>query len=251
MMAKNAAAFGVSLALAACTQAPPTETLVANESAPPPPVVIDDPACAYNAAIFLGPPVARQGTELSISVHEPVGAYAPRPIPPEFISNWKASPAGQVKVSTNGAKLSVLPTAKPGANVTISASFCGKREISRTIRIVGKDEPVITGLWREQSKSCTGETPRDPVNELEIKDIGEFSITYFPFESYRDFWGKAEFDYAAGTLAMTTTGGNRVPSNAKLSGKATLTPDGKLVLDGFFLSQPETTGGECRYVFAK
>jgi hypothetical protein len=30
-----------------------------------------------------------------------------------------------------------------------------------------------------------------------------------------------------------------------------LTQDDKLVLDGFFLSRPEQSGGSCRYVFGK
>ena len=86
---------------------------------------------------------------------------------------------------------------------------------------------------------------------FEIKDLGDFSITYFPFESYRDFWGKAQFDATAGTLTMTTTGGNRVPANADLSGKATLTPGGQLILSDVFLSEPQTTGGVCTYTFGK
>lgn len=238
------------IAVSACAQAPEQAAVVA-EAEPPERVITDHEACSYNAAIFLGPPIARRGAEMVVEVREPVGAYAPRPIPPELLTGWKASPAGQVTVARDGKSMTVLPSSTPGTQVTISASFCGKRDITRTIRIVGKDEPVLTGLWREQSKQCTGETPKDPVNELEIKDIGEFSITYFPFESYRDYWGTAAFDAKAGTLTMATTGGNRVPQGATLSGKATLTPEGQLVLDGFFLSQPQTTGGQCRYVFAK
>lgn len=214
-------------------------------------VITDHQACGYYPAIFLGPPIARQGTDMVIEVREPVGAYAPRPIPPELLTGWKASPAGQVTVARDGKSLKVLADATPGTNVTLSASFCGKRDITRTIRIVGKDEPVLTGLWREQSRQCDGETPKDPVNELEFKDIGEFSVTYFPFESYRDYWGTYAFDAATGMLGMTTTGGNRVPANPKLTGRATLTAEGTLTLERFYLSQPETVGGVCTYTFKK
>lgn len=237
------------IAVSACAQAP--ESAVVAEIQAPEQVITDHEACGYNAAIFLGPPIARQGADMVVEVREPVGAYAPRPIPSELLTGWKAAPAGQVNVARDGKSMVVLPSATPGTEVTLSASFCGKRDIKRTIRIVGKDEPVLTGLWREKSKTCTGETPQDPVNELEIEDIGEFSITYFPFESYRDYWGTAVFDAKAGTLTMATTGGNRVPQGAKLSGKASITPEGQLVLDGFFLSQPQATGGLCRYVFGK
>lgn len=239
------------IAVSACAQAPVESVAASALEQPPEQVITDHEACGYYPAIFLGPPIARQGTDMIVEVREPVGAYAPRPIPPELLTGWKATPAGQVTVARDGKSMRVLPSATPGANVTISASFCGKREITRTIRIVGKDEPVLTGNWREQSKMCIGETPADPVNELEFKDIGEFSVTYFPFESYRDYWGAMAFDAAAGTLSLATTGGNRVPTQAKLSGKVSLTPDGKLVLEGFFLSEPRTTGGSCTYTFAK
>lgn len=238
------------LIVSACAQAP-VETADSASPLPPEQVITDHEACGYYPAIFVSPPIARQGAQIEINVHEPVGAYAPRPIPRELLTGWTASPAGQISLARGGGSFTVSPTATPGTDVTISASFCGQRDITRTIRIVGKDEPVITGLWREESKQCTGETPQKPVNELEIKDIGEYSITYYPFESYRDYWGKIAFDAKAGTLAMTIDSGNSVPADAKLSGKASLTPDGKLILDGFFLSQPETTGGLCTYTFAK
>lgn len=238
------------VAVSACAQAPEQPVIAASEPAPER-IITDHEACAYYPAIFVGPPIARQGAELTLSISEPVGAYAPRPIPSELLTGWTATPAGQVNLARDGSKLAVLQTATPGTDVTLSASFCGQRDITRTIRIVGKDEPVLTGLWREQSKVCTSETPKDPVRELEIKDLGDFSITYFPFESYRDFWGKAQFDAKAGTLTMTTTGGNRVPANADLSGKATLTPEGQLILSDVFLSQPQTTGGVCTYTFGK
>lgn len=242
--ARNAAAFCAALALAACAQAPEVDGVAER-------VITDHEACAYNPAIFLNPVIARQGAELDIIVQEPVGAFAPREIPAALLTVWNATPEGQVTLARDGSKFSILPTATPGTDVTLSASFCGKRDITRTIRIVGRDEPVITGYWREESKQCARETPTSPVNEFEIRDIGEFSITYFPFESYRDFWGKYVFDAKAGTLAMSIDGGNRVPSSAKLSGKVSLTPDGKLVLDGFFLSQPESAGGLCTYTFKK
>lgn len=238
------------ITVSACAQAP-AETVVVAQAEAPEQVITDHEACGYYPAIFLGPPIARQGADMVVEVREPVGAYAPRPIPPELLTGWKASPTGQVTVARDGKSMKVLANATPGTDVTLSASFCGKRDITRTIRIVGKDEPVLTGLWREQSRQCAGETPKDPVNELEFKDVGEFSVTYFPFESYRDYWGAYAFDAATGMLSMTTTGGNRVPTNPKLSGRATLTAEGTLMLERFYLSQPETVGGVCTYTFKK
>lgn len=248
VLARNATAFCAVFALAACAQAP------VDQQAASVPIVgavePDDPACEASPAIFISPPIARQGATLKVVIAEPVGAYAPRDIPPALVTSWTASPSGLVSLAKDGSTVTIAQNAKPGVDVTLGMKFCG-RPVTRTIRIVGKDEPVLTGLWGQQSVTCTGETPAEPVRELDIKDTGDFSITYAPFESYRDFWGTTDIDMAAGKLAFAITGGNRVPSGAKLSGKASLTADGKLVLDGFFLSQPQAGGGQCRYVFAR
>lgn len=238
------------VAVSACAQAP-DDVAVAADTPAPEQIITDHEACGFYPAIFVNPAIARQGADIKIIISEPVGPYPPRPVPPELLTGWKAAPAGQVNLARDGSKLTVIPTATPGTEVTLTASFCGQRDITRTIRIVGKDEPVLTGTWREQSKVCTGETPQDPVNELEFKDTGDFSVTYFPFESYRDYWGNAAFDAQAGALTMTTTGGNRVPTGADLSGKVTLRDEKTLILEGFFLSQPQTTGGVCTYTFGK
>lgn len=245
-----AGAIAALLLSTACVQAPVADTPAAAEQIAPPPSYTNHPACDAQPQLFLNPRLARQGATLELVPAEPVGAYAPREILPAFVTGWTATPAGQVTIAADGKSMTVAETATPGAEVTISAKYCD-RPFSRTIRIIGKSETVIAGMWHQESIACTGETPQEPVREFDLSDRGDFSITYAPFESYRDFWGKADFNSATGTLAMTTTGGNRVPSDAKLSGKASLTPEGKLVLDGFFLSQPQTTGGACTYTFAK
>jgi hypothetical protein len=244
---------GATLSVTAgCAQAPAAEDApVQVVEAPDPVVLSDDPACEYHPALHLTSRVARQGAEIGIVAEEPVGPFAPREIPQELLSGWRVSPAGQIRLDRATRRFTVLPNATPGTDVMIAASFCGKRELTRVIRIVGKDEPVLTGMWKQESVSCEGETPVEPVRELDLNDLGGFSVTYVPFESYRDFWGDAVFDAKAGTLSLKTTGGNRVPSGAKLSGRAKLTAEGKLELDGFLLSDPRGPDDICKYVFRK
>jgi hypothetical protein len=247
--ARNAAAFCAALMMAACAQAP--EANQQSASAAEEPIVIpDDQACEARPAIFVNPAVARQGATMDLIVQEPVGAFGPREIFPQLITGWTASPAGLVTIAKDGGSLTIAETAKPGVDVTLAMKYCD-RPVSRTIRIVDKDEPVITGRWGQESITCTGETPQEPIRELIFKDTGDFSITYAPFESYTDFWGKTDVDIAGGTLALKVEGGNRVPTGGKFSGTMSLTQDDKLVLDGFFLSRPEQSGGSCRYVFGK
>ena len=116
------------------------------------------------------------------------------------------------------------------------------------------DESALTGLWRQVEIDCAGPQPSEPVRELEFKAPGRFWVTFLPFETYRDYWGEADFDPAAGRLSLTVEGGNSEPENAILSGAARLEADGRrLVLDGFNLGNAHhfNAGGPCRYVFAR
>jgi len=248
-LARNAAAFSAALLITSCAQAPDVEQQSASV-AEEPIIIPEDPACEARPAIFVNPAVARQGATMKLIVQEPVGAYAPREIFPQLITGWTASPAGLVTIAKDGGSLAVAENAKPGVDVTLAMKYCG-RPVSRTIRIVGKTEPVITGRWGQESITCTGETPQEPIRELIFKDTGDFSITYAPFESYTDFWGKTDVNIPAGTLALNVEDGNHLPTGGKFSGAMSLTTDDKLVLDGFFLSRPEQSGGSCRYVFTK
>jgi hypothetical protein len=88
------------------------------------------------------------------------------------------------------------------------------------------------------------------VGELEFSGENRFSVTFNPFESYRDYWGTYSFDPATKRLTMTVEGGNFVPPGLDLEGTADLGPDG-LVLTDMFLG---TRGGflapsRCTYRF--
>ena len=113
---------------------------------------------------------------------------------------------------------------------------------------------ILVGLWRQVEIECSGAQPSELVRELEFKAPGAFSVTFLPFETYRDYWGQVDFDPAAGRLTLTVEGGNQEPENAILSGSAHLEGDGRrLVLEGFNLGNAHhyNSGWPCRYVFAR
>jgi hypothetical protein len=107
------------------------------------------------------------------------------------------------------------------------------------------------GIWKQESISCSGETPVEPVRELEFLNDGEFLVTYQPFENYHDFWGDVSFDKTTGAFALVIRGGNRIPTLVDLIGEAHFESALKLSLAGVFLSAPRETGGECNYVFGR
>lgn len=107
------------------------------------------------------------------------------------------------------------------------------------------------GIWKQESISCSGETPTEPVRELEFLNDGEFLLTYKPFENYHDFWGDVAFDMTTGDFALNIKGGNRIPTFVEMAGKAHFVSAQKLVLEGFFLTAPRENGGRCNYVFGR
>lgn len=107
------------------------------------------------------------------------------------------------------------------------------------------------GIWKQESIACIGETPTEPVRELEFLNDGEFLLTYQPFENYHDFWGDVVFDMTTGDFALNIKGGNRIPTFVKMAGKAYFASPQKLVLEEFFLSAPRGDGGRCNYVFGR
>jgi hypothetical protein len=119
--------------------------------------------------------------------------------------------------------------------------------VEARFQVIGRDEVVLTGRYSQQSvEGC--EIP-EPIGELEFNPGNRFSVTYRPFESYRDYWGSYDFDPATGRIALKPEGGNFVPSGLDLEGEAKLV-DGRLVLSGVFLG---SRGGRpqenCTYRF--
>lgn len=173
---------------------------------------------------------ARQGETLKLSPTRGV-SYSWTDEPVHCTRSWKVSNPRAVKLAKDKRSVTIAPDATPGEIVTISYFTRGKRR-SASIRIVGKEEVVLTGRWNERSvERCHAD---QPVREFELRDDGSFSVTYQPFESYKEYWGTYRFDSATGALELTPQDGNFVPQGMDLNGTARI-EDGALVLDGFDL----------------
>jgi hypothetical protein len=103
------------------------------------------------------------------------------------------------------------------------------------------DTSALVGRWRESAWTyCTPpvaitQEQTDPnIEELEFRRDGTFTVTWTPFESYRDYWGTWTHDAASGALALTIDRGNYVPADFAGTGTATL-EGGRLVLHGIRL----------------
>lgn len=199
------------------------------------------------------PPTARQGETLTLRAHVPQGPYAPKSVPITCLTQWTVHPAGAASVSPLDGRLTIAPDAPAPEILTVGAQAPGGFA-HLTTALVGRDDLVLTGRWSQVEIDC-GEAapPKEPVRELEFDSLGGFSVTYLPFETYRDYWGQARFDATLGKLDLTVTGENFTPRDPILSGPVRLDAEGRLILDGFNLGEREPTRrpGPCRYVFAR
>lgn len=183
--------------------------------------------------IFLSPEVARQGAALKVSVvsrgpEAPMGA----PMPAACLKRWAVSDPAVAILSADNTRLTIAETAAPGATASLSAVIDGKT-VTVAFTVIAREAVVLTGYWSEVGDTaCPAGDP--PLRELRFLPDGRFEATWTPFESYVDFWGTYDFNPATGAISFTPTGGNRVPTDADLVGRAAIGPDGLLRFTDIF-----------------
>jgi len=222
--------------------------LMAPQSAPP-----AAPACpsANEFPIYLETAVApaRPGGEIALSAR--TGQWGAESLPLSCLDHWTLSDPA-VRLSDDGAHLVIDAAAQPGQEVQVSARF-GLRTARTRLRIAPAHGALLTGLWRQVSVACASpDRPPEPVRELRINDDDSYSVTFLPFESRNDYWGRVAYDLADGRISFTIERGNTVPEGVRLIGAATV-EETRLTFDAMHFGQPTgpAVGGECRYVFER
>jgi len=105
---------------------------------------------------------------------------------------------------------------------------------------------AIIGAWRQGEVECG---IAEPVRELIFEADGRYSVTWLPFETHRDYWGRYRYNPRTHALSLTVEGGNYQPPDRRLSGSAQL--EGRtLTLNGISLGTPEY-GQRCTAPFRR
>lgn len=199
------------------------------------PLAVDGtcPAGPGYVVLAVTPSLVRQGATLSLSAVLQPEPWSAEPLPVGCLTNVRVSPASAATVSDG--TISVAPDALAGTEVTLTAAYRGETGSTR-FRVVGRDEVVLTGTWRQDRVKCDpGWAPGEPVRELKIRDDGSFGATFQPFESYVDYWGSVAFDPETGAVRLQPSGGNFTPPLLDLEGTARLEGERRLILDGVYL----------------
>jgi hypothetical protein len=215
--------------------------------APEPPAA-PDTTCLYppdrqNFTEF-STPVFRQGATIGIRPQRDMMPAGYRDLPFECLSGWSVE--GPAALSADRHSLTIDADAPPGAEIVLHYTVRGEPVLAR-LHVVARDALVLTGRWSQSA--AAGCEDFEPVRELEFGP-DSFSVTFTPFESYKDYWGTYSFDPATGALRLTVESGNSVPPGLDLEGTARL-EDGHLVLENMFLGDRAGRVPErgCRYRF--
>ncbi len=157
------------------------------------------------------------------------------PVAANCLADWALSPGAPAALAPALGLVAVAPEAADGTRFTLTATVAG-RPVSGEVRVSDPSLHPLAGHWHQTMEQVCGtqvpRTPVRPIGDLVFTAAGDFSLTWQPFEAYRDYWGTYRHDVRSGTLTLEITGGNRPPANRTAAGKARLDNDGVLLITG-------------------
>jgi hypothetical protein len=174
-------------------------------------------------------------------------------VPVAANATWAITPADGAHVDPTTGILSIAPDTPSGSVFTVRAEIEGGRHVVK--HVYTPEANLLIGIWREQAQlACdTGAevVPEEAIEELMFFADGTFTVTWFPFESYKDYWGTYTFDLAQGTLELTVTGGNTIPPDVDGKGRFMVDASGRLIVTELWLgtSPLETGPPKCGHHF--
>jgi len=179
--------------------------------------------------------------------------YTPsEPVPAACKARWSVPDGSHARVDNRG-RLHVTRYAKPGEAVVVSVDV-GGRTVRQEVHVIDPHSNPLAGTWAQSGPAQCAVAPdaaTEPVRELIIRRDGRFSLTFMPFETYKDYWGTYTYDRGSGALDMNVAGGNRDSLGLDLAGTARVA-NGRLTLRDVWLGQPGNTAARtCTYVFVQ
>ena len=201
----------------------------------------------------------KPGESVQLGIESTPGRFGETtPLPASCRAKWSVEPAGAAGIDAAG-RLTV-PAGTPVGTAFVAAAEVKGERARREVRVADPQPSPIVGTWRQVGPAeCGGAAVASDtmaIQELIIRPTGQFSVTWLPFETYKDYWGRYEYDRATGRLAMRAEGGNRVPPGIDLDGRATV-EDGRLVMRDIWLGRPSgpsdapAGGPSCSISFAR
>ena len=170
---------------------------------------------------------------------------APHAYPMECLGRIRPTPKTSARWSAAASTLTLSKRLKPGSEVLLHYRVNGREEAYRLVVTDPKVGSLALGLHQAQITGCDSE----PLGEVMLQSDNHFSITFTPFETYRDYWGTYRYSPESGRLTLNVEGGNKVEQDADLDG--TLRKDGDhWLFTGFNFGRSKNAAAEgCIYRF--
>ncbi|NTW55863.1 MAG: hypothetical protein HGB20_02310 [Chlorobiaceae bacterium] len=157
---------------------------------------------------------------------------------------WNVAPSSGVQLDGQRNMIVIGRDVKDGTVFSVGATLReGVTVRENSVYVYTKEANPFIGNWKEEGGN---------IRELFIRPDRSFSVTVYPFEVYKDYWGHLTFDLKKKTIAFTIEGGNKKPADCDLSGFYRFRRDGGLELHGIYFGTivPEDHRKQ-RYVFMK
>jgi len=172
--------------------------------------------------------------------------------PRHCVTDIAFSSEGILKLGSDGVSIRVDDDAPAAALVTITGRV-GDQSLKAQIRVVRPEEAPLRGAWRQANATCSDGAMPAPIQELVFDATGRFSVTWTPFEVYKDYWGAYRFDPAVRSFSAEVESGNQRPANLDLAGTASVLGD-ELILEDLWFGDPTQLAagvGRCTYRFVR
>ena len=215
-----------ALMLAACASPPDDGTPVFVEAEAAGADACARPSASGGYVFWIEPPAVPPGASLVLQPW-----YTPQPgvlSPVEASCLEGVEITGPANLAEDGRTVVIDPEAEGGQAILVGGRI-GDDQVSGRILVYQEETQPLVGTWSQSEEACEEATP---VRELIFHPDGTFSLTWTPFEVYKDYWGTYTFD--AGTLALTPEGGNHIPKDAALKGEASIDSDTLLLSPSVF-----------------
>jgi len=235
----------------------------------PTPSSIDDETLAQLTIVLLAPGSSRDSFPVDSLVSAPQmqpGQSAAPTLgvfecchfftPVDVRARWSITPPDGASVDPASGLLTIDSGTPSGSVFTLRADIeNGRRIIAIEIRVFTPESDPLVGYWGEVEQRACGTSavivPEAPIEELIINADGTFTVTWFPFETYKDYWGTYTFDPEQGTLELVIEYGNYVPDDFDGIGQFSFDERGHLILTDIWMGSPPqiTTERACGHVF--
>lgn len=201
---------------------------------------------------WFGPLELAPGASVSLEAYWTDRPHSLERAPRHCVTDIEFSSEGIVELEADGVSIRVVDDAPAAALVTITGRV-GDQPLEAQIRVVRPEEAPLRGTWRQTTATCSDEVMPAPIQELAFNATGGFSVTWTPFEVYKDYWGAYRFDPAVRSFGAEVESGNQRPANLDLAGTASVAGD-ELILEDVWFGDPgrmDAGVARCTYRFAR